>query len=117
MKISFLKLSNGIESNKEIGSGSLVNKDVPAGMVVAGVPAKVICTVEEYQKKQMQMIEDCPRYDRSKTTYAGKMSKEKQNKIFAAIDSNPHRVFYAKFRSFIREIGTGKLIKVHSYEK
>lgn len=100
-----------------IGSGSLVNKDVPAGMVVAGVPAKVICTVEEYQKKQMQMIEDCPRYDRSETTYAGKMSKEKQNVILAAIDNNPHRVFYAKFRPFIREIGTGKLIKVHSYEK
>ena len=34
-----------------VGAGSLVNKDVPDGTVVAGVPAKFICTTEEYAEK------------------------------------------------------------------
>ena len=34
-----------------IGAGSVVTKDVPAGMVVAGNPAKIIETVEEFKKK------------------------------------------------------------------
>ena len=31
-----------------IAAGSLVTKSVPAGVVVAGNPAKYVCTVEEY---------------------------------------------------------------------
>lgn len=34
-----------------IGAGSLVNKDVPNGSVVAGVPARFICTTDEYAEK------------------------------------------------------------------
>ena len=31
-----------------IGAGSVVTKDIKSGLVVAGVPAKVISTVESY---------------------------------------------------------------------
>ncbi len=31
-----------------VGAGSVVNKDVPSNMVYAGVPAKPICTLDEY---------------------------------------------------------------------
>jgi serine acetyltransferase len=31
-----------------IGVGSVVNKDILPGMVYAGVPAKPICTLDEY---------------------------------------------------------------------
>jgi maltose O-acetyltransferase len=37
-----------IGPNSIVGAGSIVTKDVPPGMVVAGAPAKVICTLEEY---------------------------------------------------------------------
>lgn len=40
-----------IGKNCVIGAGSVVTKDVPDGMVVAGVPAKIICTTKEYAEK------------------------------------------------------------------
>lgn len=40
-----------IGENSIIGAGSIVNKDVPSNTVVAGVPAKHICTLAEYEKK------------------------------------------------------------------
>lgn len=91
-----------------IGAGSLVNKDVPDGMVVAGVPAKIICSTEEYRQKNMKLISECPNYTKADLTYGGKMTKEKQQKILQRIDENPHRIFYARFRPFVRQIGSGK---------
>lgn len=40
-----------IGSRCVIGAGSIVTKDVPDGMVVCGVPAKVMMTTEEYADK------------------------------------------------------------------
>lgn len=40
-----------IGSNVIIGSGSLVNKDIPDNSVYAGVPARFICTFDDYVKK------------------------------------------------------------------
>lgn len=40
-----------IGPNSVVGAGSVVTKDVPSGVVVAGVPAKVICSIEEYKEK------------------------------------------------------------------
>ena len=40
-----------IGSNVIIGSASLVNKDIPDNSVYAGVPARFICTFDEYVKK------------------------------------------------------------------
>jgi len=37
-----------------IGAGSIVTKDVASGMVVAGNPAKEICSVEEYFNKSLK---------------------------------------------------------------
>ena len=37
-----------IGPNSIVGTGSVVNRDVPPNTVVAGVPAKVICTLDEY---------------------------------------------------------------------
>lgn len=40
-----------IGPNSIVGAGSVVTKDVPPGVVVAGNPAKVICTLDEYTNK------------------------------------------------------------------
>jgi len=40
-----------IGDNTIIGACSLVNRDIPSGVVAAGNPCKVICTLEEYRRK------------------------------------------------------------------
>ncbi len=42
-----------IGENTVIGSHSVVSKDIPANSVAAGVPAKVIMTLEEYRIKKL----------------------------------------------------------------
>lgn len=44
------KIMPGVKvgDNVLIAAGSVVTKSVPSNMVVAGCPAKIICTVEEY---------------------------------------------------------------------
>jgi maltose O-acetyltransferase len=95
-----------------IGAGSLVNKDVPDGCVVAGVPAKVICSTDEYVEKQKQLLSKAPQYDKKDTFYSGKMTKQKQLEILRALDESPNGVFYAKFRDFRRLIGSGEIEKI-----
>lgn len=41
-----------IGDNVIIGYGSLVTKNIPANSVAAGVPAKVICTIDEYYERR-----------------------------------------------------------------
>lgn len=48
-----------IGSNVIIGSDSLVNKDIPDNSVYAGVPAKFICTFDEYVEKASKYSETC----------------------------------------------------------
>lgn len=40
-----------IGTNVIVGTGSLVNKDLPSNAVYAGVPAKYICSFDDYVKK------------------------------------------------------------------
>jgi len=40
-----------IGPNAVVGAGAVVTKDVPANTVVAGVPARVICSTDEYKEK------------------------------------------------------------------
>ena len=40
-----------IGDNSIIGACSLVNRDIPANVIAAGNPCKVICTLDEYRKK------------------------------------------------------------------
>lgn len=48
-----------IGSNVIIGAGSLVNKDLEGGYVYAGVPAKKICSFDEFIEKRSR-INDYP---------------------------------------------------------
>lgn len=48
-----------IGDNCIIGAGSIVTKNVPANTVVAGQPAKHICTIEEYKRKHSKNFLYC----------------------------------------------------------
>jgi acetyltransferase-like isoleucine patch superfamily enzyme len=39
-----------IGPNAVVGAGAVVTRDVPEGVVVAGNPARVICTLDEYER-------------------------------------------------------------------
>jgi maltose O-acetyltransferase len=39
-----------------IGAGSVVTRSIPAGSIAAGNPAKVITTVEEYRRRQADLM-------------------------------------------------------------
>lgn len=43
-----------VGDNVVIGAGTLVNKGIPSNVVVAGVPARVIRSIEEYKEKSLK---------------------------------------------------------------
>lgn len=47
-----------IGNNVIIGSNSVVTRDIPDNSVCAGVPAKVICSIEEYKEKNMNLFDE-----------------------------------------------------------
>lgn len=51
-----------IGSNVIIGANSTVTYDVPDNTVVAGSPARVLCSLEEYLQKERSRMETAPRY-------------------------------------------------------
>ena len=51
-----------IGSNVVIGAGSVVTHDVPGGMLVAGNPARTICSLEDYLQKERLRMGEAPRY-------------------------------------------------------
>lgn len=73
-----------IGKNSIIGSGSVVTKDVPQNSVVAGNPAKVICSVEDYLNKHRENMTDDVIFDESYTigcNISDCMKEEMKNKI------------------------------------
>lgn len=48
-----------IGNNVIVGAGSVINHDIPDNMVCAGVPAKVLCTIDEYKYKHQDEFLYC----------------------------------------------------------
>lgn len=56
-----------IGKNVIVGANSTVTHDIPDNSVVAGSPAKIICTLEEYLRKERKRMENSPCYDEEYT--------------------------------------------------
>ena len=66
-----------IGNNVVIGANSTVTHDVPDNTVVAGSPARVICSLEEYLEKERKRMEHAPCYGQE-YTLRGNVSMEKR---------------------------------------
>lgn len=69
-----------IGKNSIIGANSTVTRDIPANVVAAGSPAKVICTLEEFLEKNRRLMQECPCFDES-YTLRGNISDIKKNEM------------------------------------
>jgi len=54
-----------------VGAGSVVRNDVPAGTVVCGNPAEVVCTTEQYLDRHRERMTTRQRFGRRGFTYQG----------------------------------------------
>ena len=61
-----------IGDNVIIAAGAIVTKDIPSDSVVAGIPARVICTLDEYyQKRKAKAVEEAKQYALNLYHYRG----------------------------------------------
>lgn len=70
-----------IGDNCIIGANSTVSRDIPANVVAAGSPAKVICTLDEYLDKNRQLMKSNPVYGED-YTLRGNITSEKKKQQF-----------------------------------
>lgn len=61
-----------------IGAGSAISKDIPAGEIAAGNPAKCICTVADYRAKLLGIANSSAQFDKSYTTERGATAAMKE---------------------------------------
>lgn len=76
-----------IGDNCIIGANSVVSKNVKANTVVAGNPAKEICTLEEFKAKNKERLDKSHVYDIS-WTLRGKITEVKKEKMKNDLKNN-----------------------------
>lgn len=75
-----------IGSNVIIGANSTVTKDIPDGVVAAGNPAKVICSLEEYLERHKKQMEEVPVYGED-YTLRGDLTEEKKIQMIQELEN------------------------------
>lgn len=76
-----------IGDNSIVGAGSLVAKSVPENVVVAGNPARIICTIAEYEAKLKATFAVAPKFGEDYTLDFAITDAMKQEMIAALEDS------------------------------
>ncbi|MBQ8227871.1 MAG: acyltransferase [Clostridia bacterium] len=74
-----------IGDNSIIGTRSVVTKDVPDNTVYAGNPARFICTLEDYLKKNEAKMKSRPVYDES-YTLGGNINKSQKEQMVSELE-------------------------------
>ncbi len=75
-----------IGDNVIIGANSTVTKNIPSNSVVVGSPAKVICSLENYLKKEKENMEHSPVYGED-YTLRGHINNEKKKQQKKELES------------------------------
>ena len=68
-----------IGNNVVVGANSVVTHDIPDNVVVAGNPARMICSIEEYLMKEKRRMQNVPLYGKAFTLHEN-ISQEMKNK-------------------------------------
>ena len=68
-----------------VGAGSVVSGDVEAGTVVAGNPARVITTTEEYLARHRRELAHRPTWERAGWTVSGGITAQSQREMREAL--------------------------------
>lgn len=106
-----------IGDNCIIGAGAVVTKDIPAGSVVAGNPARIICSIDEYYRKRKSLyIDEAKSYARSIKENLGRQPVPADFweefplflKAGETLDGTPHSVKYQLGQSYDKFIKTHK---------
>ena len=74
-----------VGNNVIIGAGSVVSHDIPDGKLAAGVPARVVCTVEEFLARKRLEMEVCPCFG-EEYTIRKEITAEKKAEMLRKID-------------------------------
>jgi len=92
-----------IGDNCVIGLGSLITKDIPSNSVVAGSPAKVICTLEEYyQKRKSASIKEAQAYAREIQRYYNRKPVMEDFKEEFALFWSPQLIAPRAFQDMVK---------------
>lgn len=67
-----------IGSNSVVGANSTVTKSIPANVVAAGNPAKIVCSIDEYINRNKARMEAGPVYDEEYTLRKNITSEQKE---------------------------------------
>jgi len=67
-----------IGNNSIVGANSIVTRDVPPDCLVAGNPAKVICKIEDYTKKNQEILINNPVFNESYVMNNGLTEEKKE---------------------------------------
>ena len=70
-----------IGDNTIIGAGSILVKSIPENVVAAGNPAKIICTIAEYETKIKSNFESSPKFGNEYTLSSSIANSMKQEMI------------------------------------
>jgi hypothetical protein len=75
-----------IGDNSIVGANTVVTKSIPAGYVVAGNPAKIICTTEEFLQKNTVKMNNTKCFGKE-YRFSSKLSAEKIEEIRNAVQA------------------------------
>ncbi|HEY3417992.1 MAG TPA: DapH/DapD/GlmU-related protein [Armatimonadota bacterium] len=71
-----------------IGAGSVVNRDIPDGVLVSGNPAKVICTTKAYAAMHTELMKQRPVYPARGFTLQGGITREAKQQMIRELQDD-----------------------------